>query len=347
MASNFPTGLDSFTEPNPDASLAYNAHAQRHVDLQNAIVAVETRIGVAGSADATSIEKRLADVAAAAHAAETAASVGAIIAGATNKTTPVDGDLLGLVDSAASWITKKLSWANLKTAMLSAVFGAGYTRTVFHSAKPWIVPSAGTLNAGAAGAATITGMTTALPRTYTAPGKIYVPAVGSWGGGWMDFLSATTTTVTLADAVATGGAYSMAALAGVDITGPSYTLSGGEMGPNGLLEHDFLINTNNSAGAKTFKILAGSTSIGGGAGNYTTSVSARAVWYTAAAGVQNKQTFMNNTGLTVYGTVALQILGLAAVDFSVDQTISVTLRVAVANDILILERLTERLTYGA
>lgn len=347
MASNFPTGLDSFTDPNPDASLAYNAHKQRHVDLQNAIVAVETRIGVAGSADATSVEKRLTDVAAAAHAAETAASVGALVAGATNKTTPVDGDLLGLVDSAASWITKKLSWANLKTAMLSAVFRAGYTRTVFHSAKPWIVPSAGTLNAGAAGAATITGMTTALPRAYTAPGKIYVPAVGSWGGGWMDFLSATTTVVTLADAVATGGAYSMAAMAGVDITGPSYTLSAGTIGPNGILEHEYNVSLNNSAGGKMLKILAGGQAIAGGGSSWTTSVSARGVWYTAASGMETKQHVTNNTGLIIYAATGSLMTANTTVDFTVDQTISITLKVAVANDILILERLTERLTYGA
>jgi hypothetical protein len=40
---------------------------------------------------------------------------------ATAKTTPVDADELGLVDSAASWVLKKLSWGNLKTT-LSSVF---------------------------------------------------------------------------------------------------------------------------------------------------------------------------------------------------------------------------------
>jgi len=37
------------------------------------------------------------------------------------KTTPVDADEVGLVDSAASWVLKKLSWANVK-ATLSGVF---------------------------------------------------------------------------------------------------------------------------------------------------------------------------------------------------------------------------------
>lgn len=40
---------------------------------------------------------------------------------ATEKTTPVDADELGLVDSAASWVLKRLTWANVK-ATLAGVF---------------------------------------------------------------------------------------------------------------------------------------------------------------------------------------------------------------------------------
>jgi hypothetical protein len=45
---------------------------------------------------------------------ETLTTLGALINSATSKTTPVDADMLPLMDSAASNITKKLSWANLK-----------------------------------------------------------------------------------------------------------------------------------------------------------------------------------------------------------------------------------------
>lgn len=38
---------------------------------------------------------------------------------ATSKSTPVDADEIGLIDSAASWVLKKLTWANLKTALSS------------------------------------------------------------------------------------------------------------------------------------------------------------------------------------------------------------------------------------
>ncbi len=108
MASSFPTGLDSFTNPNPDASLAYNTHTQRHVDLQNAIVAIETRIGVTGSADTASLTHRTS-----------AAGEGSAISALTEKTAPVDADLIGLSDSAASGILKKFSWYSLKTALQS------------------------------------------------------------------------------------------------------------------------------------------------------------------------------------------------------------------------------------
>ena len=39
----------------------------------------------------------------------------AMIVAATSKATPVDADLLALVDSAASNVLKKLTWANVKS----------------------------------------------------------------------------------------------------------------------------------------------------------------------------------------------------------------------------------------
>jgi hypothetical protein len=50
---------------------------------------------------------------------ETTTTIGALINGATAKTTPVDADLFGLVDSAASNILKKLTWANVKATLKS------------------------------------------------------------------------------------------------------------------------------------------------------------------------------------------------------------------------------------
>jgi hypothetical protein len=47
----------------------------------------------------------------------TATSVGTLVNGLTEKTPPVDADMLGLMDSAASNIWKKLSWANVKATL--------------------------------------------------------------------------------------------------------------------------------------------------------------------------------------------------------------------------------------
>ena len=54
-----------------------------------------------------------------------AGNVGSTIHGATAKTTPVDADTVGLIDSAASNVLKKLSWANIK-ATLKAYFDTVY-----------------------------------------------------------------------------------------------------------------------------------------------------------------------------------------------------------------------------
>jgi len=53
--------------------------------------------------------------------AETTTTIGALINGASAKTTPVDADQIGLMDSAASNILKKLSWSDLRTILLNPV----------------------------------------------------------------------------------------------------------------------------------------------------------------------------------------------------------------------------------
>jgi hypothetical protein len=60
-----------------------------------------------------------------AEPAITDASAGARIAGATAKTVPVDADVVGLSDSAAGGILKKLSWTNIK-AVLKVYFDSLY-----------------------------------------------------------------------------------------------------------------------------------------------------------------------------------------------------------------------------
>lgn len=53
---------------------------------------------------------------------ETITSVGSIINGATSKTTPVDADMVGVMDSEAANVLKKLSWLNLKKVVRNTEF---------------------------------------------------------------------------------------------------------------------------------------------------------------------------------------------------------------------------------
>ena len=50
---------------------------------------------------------------------------GLLVNNATEKTIPVDSDMVGLMDSAASNVLKKLSWANIK-ATLKTYFDGKY-----------------------------------------------------------------------------------------------------------------------------------------------------------------------------------------------------------------------------
>lgn len=59
-----------------------------------------------------------------------AANVAAAIASAAAKNAPVDGDLLSLIDPAASNSLKKLDWLNAKSAINTYLLGLGYLRSV-------------------------------------------------------------------------------------------------------------------------------------------------------------------------------------------------------------------------
>ena len=64
-------------------------------------------------------------------------TLGAVINGASPKTTPVDADSLGLVDSAASNVVKKLTWANIK-ATLKTYFDGLYA-TISHTHSTYAI----------------------------------------------------------------------------------------------------------------------------------------------------------------------------------------------------------------
>ena len=123
----FPSTLDNFTPKtdNTDDVLANDVN-----ELQTAIESLETKVGVDNSADASSLDKKVSDLetnnTGVNTGDETSTSLGSKINSSTEKTAPVDADMVGLMDSGASNILKKLSWANIK-ATLKSYFDTLYT----------------------------------------------------------------------------------------------------------------------------------------------------------------------------------------------------------------------------
>lgn len=148
---------------------------------------------------------------------------------------------------------------------------------IFQTAIPFIVAPTGTMaNNGAV------TLGTALATTYSQGCYLYLPAsaivAGSTAGFYYTVMSSTTVGTVYNNAYnsafISGQPYIPAspvafattgpgAFTGVitAITGPSWTLPAGIMGPNGMLEVTAMFGNNNSAGTKTFTALLGSGTI--------------------------------------------------------------------------------------
>ena len=62
MATNFPSGLDSLTNPASGDSLASPSHSAQHADANDAIEALQAKVGVNSSAVATSLDYKVTDL---------------------------------------------------------------------------------------------------------------------------------------------------------------------------------------------------------------------------------------------------------------------------------------------
>lgn len=59
MATNFPNSLDSFTNPVGSNNLSSPSHADQHANVNDAVEAIEAKVGVDGSAVTSSLEYRI------------------------------------------------------------------------------------------------------------------------------------------------------------------------------------------------------------------------------------------------------------------------------------------------
>jgi hypothetical protein len=59
MATNFPTTLDTFTNPTGTDPLSNPSHAAQHSDINDAVEALQAKVGVDSSAVTTSLDSRV------------------------------------------------------------------------------------------------------------------------------------------------------------------------------------------------------------------------------------------------------------------------------------------------
>jgi hypothetical protein len=61
MATNFPTSIDALTNPTSGDTLASPDHAGQHANANDAIEALQAKVGVNSSAVTTSLDYKVAD----------------------------------------------------------------------------------------------------------------------------------------------------------------------------------------------------------------------------------------------------------------------------------------------
>jgi hypothetical protein len=79
MATDFPESLDNLS--NPAATDSLSGHAQLHTDINDALEAIQTKVGIDGSTDPDSLEYRVSAVAAAITSLENSTDAGDVLLG--------------------------------------------------------------------------------------------------------------------------------------------------------------------------------------------------------------------------------------------------------------------------
>ena len=62
MAINFPESLDTLTNPNSTDGLSNPSHSEQHRNANDAIEALQTKVGIDGSEDTNSLDYKIADI---------------------------------------------------------------------------------------------------------------------------------------------------------------------------------------------------------------------------------------------------------------------------------------------
>jgi len=62
LATNFPNSLDTLTNPTSTSSLSNPSHADQHKNANDAIEALQTKVGIDGSNDTNSIDYKISEI---------------------------------------------------------------------------------------------------------------------------------------------------------------------------------------------------------------------------------------------------------------------------------------------
>lgn len=81
MATNFPNSLDTLVNPNSTDSLSNPSHSQQHTNLNDAVEAIQTKIGVDGSNDTDSLQYKISEIETALSDIENSTSVAEVLLG--------------------------------------------------------------------------------------------------------------------------------------------------------------------------------------------------------------------------------------------------------------------------
>jgi plastocyanin len=125
MATSFPTSKDTLINPQPTDSPELVSHAAQHANANDAIEALETKVGVDGSTDVNSHDYKIANIASYAVSYETAQDAAGALFGHTNHT-----NLIATYDDVANEVRLSVAAPDVaRTIYQTAVNQTGATIT--------------------------------------------------------------------------------------------------------------------------------------------------------------------------------------------------------------------------
>jgi hypothetical protein len=190
MAINYPTSLDNFTNPQPSDTLDSVAapHATQHSDLNDAVEALQAKVGVDNSAVTTSLDYKISD-----HEYKLTNGIIPVGTTAQRPASPVAGMIRFNSETGAVESYDGTEWLNLSDVFSGSggtkVESGAFTYHTFTSSGNFVVQSSGTVDAlivaGGGGASSGGGGAGGIVSlaSYAITAGTYAVVVGSGGAG--------------------------------------------------------------------------------------------------------------------------------------------------------------------